>query len=209
MASRTSSFTTSSSSTFSRLGVVFEHTALFRPLSTVGGGSPSYGVFASLYILTASCVFFLQQALLLVMRLPPTRAKVEAELGKARQDIITKLVPQGTNVTRHVCLPSHGQSAQWIAEEMEKMDAESENTGLWKQGKLSGAVYRTSTSHHCEDPFPHLTRRGRRYGKDHCGRLQTVLRLKPAASRCVPGWVQSTLVTPLLLTHVSSACSGP
>ncbi len=79
------------------------------------------------------------------MRLPSTRAKVEAEIGRARQDIITRLVPQGPNVTRHVSLPSQGQSPQWIAEEMEKMDAESQHTGLWKQGKLSGAVYRTST----------------------------------------------------------------
>ena len=87
------------------------------------------------------------------MRLPSTRAKVEAEMGKARQDIITKLVPQGPNVTRHVCLPSQGQSAHWIVEEMDKMDAESEKTGLWKQGKVSGAVYRTSTLRHSEDPF--------------------------------------------------------
>jgi sphinganine-1-phosphate aldolase len=80
------------------------------------------------------------------MRWPSTRAKVEAEIAKARQGIITKLVPQGENVTRHLSLPSQGQSAQWIVQEMEKMDAESESTGLWKQGKLSGAVYRTSTS---------------------------------------------------------------
>lgn len=87
------------------------------------------------------------------MRLPSTRAKVEAEIGRARQDIVTKLVPQGPDVTRHISLPAQGQSAQWVAEEMEKMDAESENTGLWKQGKLSGAVYRMSTLHHREDLF--------------------------------------------------------
>jgi sphinganine-1-phosphate aldolase len=92
----------------------------------------------------------MQQVVLLVMRLPSTRAKVEAEIGKARQDIITKLIPQGPNVTRHISLPSQGQSAQWVAEEMERMDAESENTGLWRQGKLSGAVYRMSPSPHYE-----------------------------------------------------------
>ena len=116
----------------------------------------------SICVQTASCPFFLflllQQVILLAMRLPSTRAKVEAEIAKARQDIITKLIPQGPNVTRHISLPSQGQSAQWIAQEMERMDAESENTGLWRQGKLSGAVYRTSrplTPLRAPNPHPH------------------------------------------------------
>ena len=126
------------------------------PVRTVVDGWRWLSLVRSLSVSVRSehLTFFPQKVILLAMRLPSARAKVEAEIGKVRQDLVTKLVPRGPGVTRHISLPSQGQSAQWVAEEMEKMDAESENTGLWKQGKLSGAVYRTFiTPQHREVPL--------------------------------------------------------
>jgi sphinganine-1-phosphate aldolase len=69
--------------------------------------------------------------------------KVTTEMGKARLDIENKLVPKGPNVTRHLALPDDGKSLEWILAEMEKMDVElNGQSGIWNQGKLSGAVYR-------------------------------------------------------------------
>ena len=51
-------------------------------------------------------------------------------------------------------------------------------------------IVRLPTSHHHEHQFPHLARRRRRHRKNHRRRLQTVLRLKPFTSRCVPRCVQ-------------------
>ncbi|TCD65353.1 hypothetical protein EIP91_002792 [Steccherinum ochraceum] len=82
-----------------------------------------------------------RQAILLALRLPSNRKKVDSELGKARLEIEGKLVAQGPNVTRHVSLPATGQTPEWILEEMTKMDAEAGGTDGWKQGKVSGAVY--------------------------------------------------------------------
>lgn len=93
-----------------------------------------------------------KNVLVLVLTLPPGRTKVQLELSKVRQDIETKLVPQGADVTRHLELPQHGQSMEWILEEMARMD---EETGVgndgkdgknddkldWKEGKISGTVY--------------------------------------------------------------------
>ncbi|TFK67377.1 PLP-dependent transferase [Pluteus cervinus] len=77
----------------------------------------------------------------LFLRLPSTREKVESQLGQARLDIEKKLVPQGPDVVRHLSLPEHGQSVEWILAEMEKMDAEMGGHVNWRNGKLSGAVY--------------------------------------------------------------------
>ncbi|KAK7692393.1 hypothetical protein QCA50_004018 [Cerrena zonata] len=82
-----------------------------------------------------------QQALLLVLRLPSTKKKVETELGKARLDIEDKLVPKGDAVVRHLSLPEKGNSSEWISDEMVKMDEESKSFTDWRHGKLSGAVY--------------------------------------------------------------------
>ena len=43
---------------------------------------------------------------------------------------------------RHLALPIEGRSPEWIVEEMEKMDSEKETHANWKDGRLSGAVYR-------------------------------------------------------------------
>ncbi|TFK21883.1 sphinganine-1-phosphate aldolase [Coprinopsis marcescibilis] len=78
----------------------------------------------------------------LILKLPSTRKKVEAQMGKAKLDVENKLVPKGPDVTRHLALPDEGKSIEWILEEMDKMDSElNGKTGVWKDGKLSGAVY--------------------------------------------------------------------
>ncbi|KAF7799754.1 hypothetical protein EIP86_010996 [Pleurotus ostreatoroseus] len=66
---------------------------------------------------------------------------LERELGAAKLEIEKKLLPQGPNVTRHLALPPTGHSAEWIMQEMDKMDKECDNHTDWKVGKISGAVY--------------------------------------------------------------------
>ncbi|KAF6763277.1 sphinganine-1-phosphate aldolase [Ephemerocybe angulata] len=78
----------------------------------------------------------------LFLRLPSMQRKVTTEMGKARLDIENKLVPKGPNVVRHLTLPEDGKSLDWILAEMEKMDIElTGQSGIWTEGKLSGAVY--------------------------------------------------------------------
>lgn len=84
--------------------------------------------------------------IMLVLRLPAAQKKVRVEMDKAKLDIENKLVPKGADVCRHLTLPTQGQSAEWILEEMSKMDLELGNAS-WKNGKLSGAVYRTCPPH--------------------------------------------------------------
>ncbi|KAF9073647.1 PLP-dependent transferase [Rhodocollybia butyracea] len=80
-----------------------------------------------------------QRVIFLLLRLPSAKAKVKAEMDKARLDIEKSLVPQGADVVRHLSLPAEGQSLEWILAEMENMDKQD---GLdWKHGKISGAVY--------------------------------------------------------------------
>jgi sphinganine-1-phosphate aldolase len=63
-------------------------------------------------------------------------------MDKAKLGIENKLVPKGTDVTRHLSLPNEGKSLEWILEEMDKMDGELGTQANWRLGKLSGAVYR-------------------------------------------------------------------
>ena len=79
---------------------------------------------------------------MLALRLLAAKQKVDAQLGEARLKIENTLVPKGPDVVRHLALPLEGRSPEWIAQEMEKMDHESEKTDKWKLGRLSGAVYR-------------------------------------------------------------------
>jgi len=62
-------------------------------------------------------------------------------MDKAKLEIENKLVPKGADVARHLSLPAKGQNLDWILAEMNKMDSELNDTN-WRQGKLSGAVYR-------------------------------------------------------------------
>ncbi|KAL6298383.1 PLP-dependent transferase [Sparassis latifolia] len=80
------------------------------------------------------------QVILLVLRLPPGRNKVERELGQVKETIEKSLVPQGPGVVRHLALPATGQSPEWIIAEMTKMDEEAHHAD-WAAGKVSGAVY--------------------------------------------------------------------
>jgi sphinganine-1-phosphate aldolase len=84
-----------------------------------------------------------QRVIMLALRMPAARKKVEAEMGKAKLDIEAKLVPKGADITRHLALPTDGKSLDWIDSEMEKMDVEMGKSTDWRLGKLSGAVYRT------------------------------------------------------------------
>ncbi|KAF9236341.1 pyridoxal phosphate-dependent transferase [Melanogaster broomeanus] len=82
-----------------------------------------------------------KQALLLAIKLPSAQKKIKQEMGKVRQDIEDKLVPKGTEVSRHLSLPLEGKSVEWILAEMAKMDGELGPNADWRHGKLSGAVY--------------------------------------------------------------------
>lgn len=84
-----------------------------------------------------------QKALLLAMKLPVAQKKLQEELGKVKADIEGKLIPKDCEITRHLALPAQGKSAEWILEEMARMDKALGTHTDWRQGKLSGAVYRT------------------------------------------------------------------
>lgn len=76
------------------------------------------------------------------MKLPAAQKKLQEELGKVKVDIEGKLVPKGGEITRYLTLPAQGKSAEWILEEMARMDKELGTHTDWRQGKISGAVYR-------------------------------------------------------------------
>lgn len=84
----------------------------------------------------------LQKALLLAMKLPQAQKKLQEELDKVKVDIEDKLVPKDGEVTRYLALPAQGKSAEWIIEEMARMDKELGAHTDWRDGKISGAVYR-------------------------------------------------------------------
>jgi len=89
------------------------------------------------------------------MRLPSLKLRVDSEMAKAKQDIEGKLVPKGPSVIRHLALPLEGQSPEWIANEMERMDVETggmNGNTAWKNGKLSGAVYHGGLDLEVSDP---------------------------------------------------------
>lgn len=76
-------------------------------------------------------------------------SKVEPQMTKARKDIEKQLVPSGPQVVRYLSLPPEGQTKDWILAEMDRMDSychsfDDRGTKLhdWKDGKVSGAVYR-------------------------------------------------------------------
>jgi sphinganine-1-phosphate aldolase len=100
-----------------------------------------------------------QRLITLFLRLPAVERKVEYEMSKARLDIESKLVPQGAGVVRHLSLPPQGKSPEWISAEMDKMDTElTKESGTlvdWKEGKISGAIYRMSPSRNFMNPQHH------------------------------------------------------
>ena len=60
----------------------------------------------------------------------------------ARAEIDRKLLPQGKDVVRHLALPKKGCTLEWILSSMEQMDKEAPSQTDYREGKLSGAVYR-------------------------------------------------------------------
>jgi sphinganine-1-phosphate aldolase len=73
------------------------------------------------------------------------RKKVETEMDAARAEIARKLLPRGKDVVRHLELPKKGCSLEWILDAMEQMDREAPPHTDYREGKLSGAVYRMHT----------------------------------------------------------------
>ncbi|KAL4078210.1 pyridoxal phosphate-dependent transferase [Scleroderma yunnanense] len=98
----------------------------------------------------------IKRILLIILALPPGRSKVQSELSKVRQDLETKLVPQGAGVERYLELPQKGRPIEWILDEMRRMDGDTSVEKKdeddkhvkkvdWRDGKLSGAVYHGGT----------------------------------------------------------------
>ncbi len=70
------------------------------------------------------------------------RKKVETEMDAARADIEQQILPQGKDVVRHLEIPKQGCTLEWILDAMEQMDREAPSRTDYRDGKLSGAVYR-------------------------------------------------------------------
>ena len=128
-------------------------------------------------------MYVLQRTLLLLLTLPPMASKVEPQMAEARKDIEKKLVPSGPQVIRYLSLPPEGQPKDWILAEMDRMDSychSFDDNGAklhdWKDGKVSGAVYREWPYFR---PFiPYIECMDRRWtGPDelNCRRLRTLL----------------------------------
>ena len=110
-------------------------------------------------------------------------SKVEPQMTKARKDIEKKLVPSGPQVVRYLSLPPEGQTKDWILAEMDRMDSychSFDDRGVklhnWKDGRVSGAVYRESS--HLRRLAPDIERTRRRWrGPDEPNRrcLRTLL----------------------------------
>ena len=117
-------------------------------------------------------------------------------MAKARRDIEKKLVPSGPQVVRYLSLPPEGQSVDWILAEMEKMDNychSFNDSGAkvhdWKDGKISGGVYRESS--HFRDLVQDIECMHRRWtGPDEfdCCHVRTLLCFQPIASGRVPDY---------------------
>lgn len=85
------------------------------------------------------------------MKIPTAQRKLQEELSKVKGDIEGKLIPKGSDITRYLALPARGKSAEWIIKEMARVDKELGAHTDWRQGKISGAVYRTWSS--CASTF--------------------------------------------------------
>ncbi|KAF8496395.1 hypothetical protein F5888DRAFT_1614671, partial [Russula emetica] len=77
-----------------------------------------------------------------IIKLPSVCKRVEVEMEAARTEIDRKLLPQGKDVVRHLTLPKRGSTLEWILDSMEQMDQEAPSHTDYREGKLSGAVYR-------------------------------------------------------------------
>lgn len=143
---------TSSSSTGSNLSDILEPEDLSKLSERDGIGSLRCVIIILVdYRPAGADIRAPQRTLLLLLTLPPMAAKVEPQMAQARRDIEKKLVPSGPQVARYLSLPSEGQTKDWILSEMDRMDSYChtfDDRGVklhdWKDGKMSGAVYRES-----------------------------------------------------------------
>lgn len=137
-----------------------------------------------------------QRTLLLLLTLPPMAAKVEPQMAQARRDIEKKLIPSGPQVVRYLTLPAEGQPKDWILSEMDRMDAychSVDDRGAklhdWKDGKISGAVYRGSSRFWCSrSSIECMRRRWTGSNQYHRHGLRTLLRFQPITSERVPNY---------------------
>jgi len=78
-----------------------------------------------------------------MLALPSSQKKITEGLDEARANIEGRLARSGPGIVRNLELPAHGHSTEWILEEMGRMDAALAGHTDWRDGKVSGAVYRT------------------------------------------------------------------
>lgn len=74
-------------------------------------------------------------------------------MAEARKTIEGGLAPDRPELTRHLALPPTGRSPEWIVKEMDKMNAASGKPDSWKEGRMSGAVYRSYLHNQLLDLF--------------------------------------------------------
>jgi len=115
------------------------------------------------------------------------KKSVSEKMDKAKLDIEDRLLPKGKDVVRHLSLPAQGRSLEWILEEMKNMDTEmGGNIQPWNQGKISGAVYRTSVNpSKFQTESNYFTRWGRRTREDYCCCTVSILPFQSASSRTI------------------------
>jgi len=77
----------------------------------------------------------------LYLRTPANRAMVKEKMSQTREIIEGKLLAKGPSVVRHLSLPKRGRSTEDIEEELENLRIDLKPTN-YREGKLSGAVYR-------------------------------------------------------------------
>lgn len=73
------------------------------------------------------------------LRTPGVRGQVDKQVSTAIENLESKLVQSGPDVTRYLTLPKDGWSTDQIREELTKL-AGLEHT-RWEDGRVSGAVY--------------------------------------------------------------------
>jgi len=73
---------------------------------------------------------------------------VREKMAKTKEQIDGKMLPKGPNVVRHLSLPRQGRSPEDIEAELNKMQVDLKPTN-YREGKLSGAVYRKFLPNNC------------------------------------------------------------
>lgn len=131
------------------------YVVVYRHLVRVLRHLKVYGVTASVHQLY---VALYRGIVLLCLRLPAARRKVNKELGETEADLERKLIPRPAYMEDHHELPAHGLDTDTLRTELKKLQllelgssdkAESgpgswedvDGQRVWQSGKISGAVY--------------------------------------------------------------------